>query len=59
MPFDGFEKVGNLMLVHRLHFLLDGLGDDTGIGGVCPDVVVEHGLFQCMVENAVDVFDGL
>lgn len=37
----------------------DGLGNDTGIGRVRPDVIIEHGLLQCVVEDAVDVFDGL
>ena len=47
------------MFVHRLDFLPDCLGDDTSIGRVRPDVIIEHGLFQCVVEDAVDVFDSL
>ena len=60
MPgIDGFEETGDLLFIHRFHFLLDRLGNNTSVGGVGSDVVIEHGLLQCVMKNTVDVFDGL
>lgn len=55
----GFQKGGNHIFIHGFQLLADCPGKDTGICWIDLDVAIGNGLLQCLVEDAVDVLDGL
>lgn len=56
---DGLQECGDLVIVKGFDLLLFPPGEDAGIGGVGADVLIQHGLLQGTVKNAMDVLDGL
>ena len=59
MTFDCLEKKVDRIVIQGCDFLLDDFGKNTGFRGIEADVSIQYSLFQCSVEDAVDVFTDL
>ena len=59
VSLDAFEKIGNLMFVQRLDFLLRHPWKNARVRGIGTYVIVQHGLLKCLMKNTMDILDGL
>ena len=59
MTFDCLEKKVDRIVIQGCDLLLDDFRKNTGFRGIEADVSIQYSLFQCSVEDAVDVFTDL